>query len=493
MVFQNNVLAGGAGGSGTTTYAIDQSIRFNDNDSAYLKKDYGSDGSQTTFTLSGWFKLGILTGTAHCLFATGFINGSAADFTLYFSGNQLKFFGGYNGGLPTNRLETTQLFRDHSAWYHIVFVADTTNAVSSERLRLYVNGSRVTAFDTETYPSQNNTLVWGDATYSHVIGATGDDQASGPTQTPRFHYDGYMAELVYIDGTALDPSSFGEYNSSNIWVPKDVSGLTFGTNGFHIKGEDSADLGNDSSGNNNDFTTSGLASHDQMVGESPTNNFAIANPLDSSYYMGSETFSEGNLQMTLGSSVGGLATMGITSGKWYAEFEVHSDASGTTYFIIGIYGDQPTSTQHFVGYTSNSYGYYALNGNSYTNFTSSSYGNSYTVGDVVGVAVDLDNNKLYFSKNGTFQNSGDPTSGATGTGAISINSVSSTGLGAYFIASSSASSTPSGHTINYNFGQDGTFAGNVTAGGNSDSNGIGNFKYSVPSGYLALCTKNLGS
>ena len=251
-------------------------------------------------------------------------------------------------------------------------------------------------------------------------------------------------------------------------------------------------MGNDSSGNNNDFTTSGLASHDQ-VSDSPTNNFAVANPLDSSYYMGSETFSEGNLQMTLGSSVGGLATMGITSGKWYAEFEVHSDASGTTYFIIGIYGDQPTSTQHFVGYTSNSYGYYALNGNSYTNFTSSSYGNSYTVGDVVGVAVDLDNNKLYFSKNGTFQNSGDPTSGASGTGAISINPVSSTGLGAYFIASSSASSTPTGHTINYNFGQDGTFAGNVTAGGNSDANGVGNFKYSVPSGYLALCTKNLGS
>ena len=259
-----------------------------------------------------------------------------------------------------------------------------------------------------------------------------------------------MAEIHYLDGLAYDPSNFGEFNDSGIWIPKEYTG-SYGSNGFKIDGRDASDLGDDESGNGNDYATSGLASHDQMA-DSPTNNFAVANPLDSSYYMGSETFSEGNLQMTLGSSVGGLATMGITSGKWYAEFEVHSDASGTTYFIIGIYGDQPTSTQHFVGYTSNSYGYYALNGNSYTNFTSSSYGNSYTVGDVVGVAVDLDNNKLYFSKNGTFQNSGDPTSGASGTGAISINPVSSTGLGAYFIASSSASSTPSGHTINYNFG-----------------------------------------
>ena len=483
MVFQNDILAGSsASGTSTAVHTIDQSIRFNSSDSTYMQRTHGAGGNTDKWTVSFWIKKG-----DHSLSAPQFVFGSGANtsntFDLYFESSPVDTLAIQDYASAYNvQLKTTQLFRDPSAWYHIVYVYDSGNAVSTERARLYVNGQRVTDFGTETYPSQNQDSIVG----TNVNIGFGRYISNGSN-----YFNGYLAEMHYVNGSALDPSSFGEYNSSNIWIPKEYSG-SYGTGGFYIKGEDSSDLGNDSSGNGNDLTTSGLASHDQ-VADSPTNNFAVANPLDSSYYMGSETFSEGNLQMTLGSSVGGLATMGITSGKWYAEFEVHSDASGTTYFIIGIYGDQPTSTQHFVGYTSNSYGYYALNGNSYTNFTSSSYGNSYTVGDVVGVAVDLDNNKLYFSKNGTFQNSGDPTSGASGTGAISINPVSSTGLGAYFIASSSASSTPSGHTINYNFGQDGTFAGNVTAGGNSDGNGIGNFKYSVPSGYLALCTKNLGS
>ena len=473
-----------------TGYTIDQSIRFNDDDSAFMKKDYSGDGSQTTFTLSGWFKLGHQSGS-QCLFATGYLNGTTADFALYFNGDQLYFYGSYSGtNSQANRLETTQLFRDHSAWYHIVFVADTTNALSGERLRLYVNGSRVTAFDTETYPSQNNTLRWGDATYSHAIGASGDDTASLNSQTPRFHYDGYMAEIHYLDGYAYDPSFFGEFNDSGIWIPKEYTG-SYGTNGFKIDGRDSSDLGDDESGQGNDFTTSGLASHDQ-VADSPTNNFAVANPLHASYYMGSETFAEGNLQFTFGSSVGGLASIGVSSGKWYAEWEIHGSGS-PAYYVLGIYGNEPLTTQSYVGKDANSYAYYAYDGTYWVGNSGTSYGNSFGNGDIIGIALDLDNNKLYFSKNGTFQNSGDPTSGSTGTGAISIASASSVPLGQYFIAGSSASSAPSNHSINYNFGQDGTFAGNVTAGGNSDSNGVGNFKYSVPSGYLALCTKNLGS
>jgi len=487
-IFNNNLLAGAASQSTTTpVHTIDQSIRFNQADSPYMEKTYSGDGSRTTWSFSFWMKLGksppYNTTRANPLIVYNTTSGAQEDIRIEGTNQQLQWFTHNDGGTGTLAdLKTTQYLRDHSAWYNILCVADRTNAVSSERQRIYINGQRVTDFATETYPSQNAEGHVGKSADVHYIGSR-----AGNVNT---RLDGYMAEIVYIDGTALDPSSFGEYNSSNIWIPKDVSGLTFGTNGFHIDGRDSSDLGDDESGNGNDYSTSGLASHDQMA-DSPTNNFAVANPLDSSYYMGSETFSEGNLQMTLGSSVGGLATMGITSGKWYAEFEVHSGS--TTYFILGIYGDQPTATTHYVGQSANSYGYYANTGQSYNNSSASSYGNSYTVSDVIGVAVDLDNNKLYFSKNGTFQNSGDPTSGASGTGAISINPVSSTGLGAYFIASSSGNSAPSSHTINYNFGQDGTFAGNVTAGGNSDGNGIGNFKYSVPSGYLALCTKNLGS
>lgn len=490
MVFQNDILAGSSGASGASSvYQIDQSIRFNPADSTYMSRAVGSGGNTKTWTFSCWFKIGVL-GSKRSVspFLWSCHQSDANRLQLSFDSGSLGVAGDhlsiYDGASASTIFRTNRVFRDPSAWYNLILISDTSNSIANERFRVYVNGQRETSFSTFNAPSLNADLGWNQNGSTYYLGSYFASQGT-------YAFDGYIAEMVHIDGTALDPSNFAETNSNGIWIPKDVSGLTFGTKGFYIDGRDSSDLGDDESGQGNDFTTSGLASHDQMVGESPTNNFAIANPLDSSYYMGSETFSEGNLQMTLGSSVGGLASMGITSGKWYAEFEVHSGS--TTYFILGIYGDQPTSTQHYVGQSANSYGYYANTGQSYNNASASSYGNSYTVSDVIGVAVDLDNNKLYFSKNGTFQNSGDPTSGATGTGAISINPVSSTGLGAYFIASSSASSTPSSHTINYNFGQDGTFAGNVTAGGNADGNGVGNFKNSVPSGYLALCTKNLGS
>jgi hypothetical protein len=443
-------------------HTIDQSIRFNDDDSAYLKKDYGSDGSQTTFTLSGWLKLGILTGTAHSLFATGFLNGSAADFTLYFTGDQLYFFGGYNGGTSTNRLETTQLFRDHSSWYHIVFVADTTNAVSSERLRLYVNGSRVTAFDTETYPSQNDTLVWGDATYSHVIGASGDDMAGSlNSQTPRYHYDGYMAEIVYIDGTALDPSSFGEYNSSNIWIPKDVSSLSFGANGFYLKGESASDLGNDSSGNNNDFTTSGLAAHDQ-VSDSPTNNFCVLSRIN----MGSATgvtLRDGNLDgRTSGTAGNAPASISLDSGKWYYELNVHAAGSG----LNAGAGETPTGSFHHFTLGSN--------GNQ---INANGEDRAFSSGNIVGFKLDIDGGTLEYTTDGS--------SYSTVEGSLTAN----TAYAPYMRLGAS-----SGRGV-FNFGQDSTFGGLETSGsaGASDDNGIGDFYYSVPSGFLAICTKNLGS
>jgi len=473
----------------STGYTIDQSIRFNDNDSAFMKKDYSGDGSQTTFTLSGWFKLGILTGSAHSLFATGYLNGSAADFSLYFSGDQLYFFGGYNGGTPANKLETTQLFRDHSAWYHIVFVADTTNAVSVERLRLYVNGSRVTAFDTETYPSQNNTLVWGDATYSHAIGASGDDTTSLNSQTPRFHYDGYMAEIHYLDGYAYDPSFFGEFNDSGIWIPKEYTG-SYGSNGFKIDGRDSSDLGDDESGNGNDFTSNNLTASDQVL-DSPTNNFSVMNPLAD--YYANHTFKNGNLELLTSTTTNqytySINNIGMSSGKWYAEMYVGSIAGQC---LIGISDRQSQGGTHYLGSQSYEYSWYSYNGKSINGGTQSTFASTYTTNDIIGVALDLDNSKLYFSKNGSFVNSGDPTSGSTGTGAISITAVGSTQNDHYFFAVGDYSN--SGQiTVYWNFGQEGTFAGNTTAGGNSDGNGVGNFKYSVPSGYLALCTKNLGS
>ena len=475
-VFNNNLLAGAGAQSSDSAYKINQSIRINDDDNAYLSRTLStaSDGGKT-YTFSWWQKFGSKYGAqAMYTIHTDLAGGNNADY-FYFYNDNFQYW-----SQPTGLyLRTDREFRDPSAWYHFVFIRDTTQAVASERLRLYVNGVRVTSFSTESYPALNSSGYFNTNTAHYIGGGPGTNKL-----------DAYMAEIHFLDGYAYDPSFFGEFNDSGIWIPKEYTG-SYGSNGFKIDGRDASDLGDDESGNGNDFTSNNLGTHDQMA-DSPTNNFAVANPLHATAYMGSYAFSEGNLQFTFGSSVGGLATIAVTSGKWYVEWEVHGSAS-PAFYLFGIYGDEPVATTRYVGYEANSYGYYAYNGTYWNNNVGTSYGDSFGPGDIIGMALDLDNNKLYFSKNGTFQNSGDPTSGSTGTGAISITSASSVPLGQYFIAGSSGSSAPSNHSANYNFGQDGTFAGNVTAGGNSDANGVGNFKYSVPSGYLALCTKNLGS
>ena len=462
-------------------HTIDQSIRFNDDDSAYMSKTFASAGNRKTWSLSFWWKRGNLSSVANkrqILFRGG-------TFSFYSNHNSSTIDGiNFSYTATANDLQTTQVFRDPSAWYHIVVNMDTSNPITPERVRLYVNGSRVTSFASSSYPSLNTEYQFN-SNVEHNIGR----RSAGE------ELDGYLAEIVFIDGQALDPSSFGLYNDSNIWIPKDVGGLTFGTKGFHIKGETASDLGNDSSSNNNDFTTSGLASHDQMVGESPTNNFAVFNPVmtnDADF-----EFSEGNLKLDMNTNkswyVGAGASMSMTSGKWYWESYWNS---GDSYTIWGILD---TEQLHALAGSSGSTTIYDQNFNGIqpnTSGTNDQYrqgasviatGQGGSPGGIWMFALDMDNKKMWLGYNGTWIGSGDPAGGTNETW-------SST-----YIASSSYTPINAGYQISqhsiltYNFGQDSTFAGNVTAGGNSDGNGIGNFKYSVPSGFLALCTKNLGS
>ena len=482
MVFQNNVLLG-TSGSGTTAYEIDQSIRYNDPDNPKLGKTFSGAGTEETWTFSCWIKLGAETSNnRRMIFSAGSAGSNYGGAEIGSAGdNSLEFYN-YVGGSYDWRLVTTQQFRDPAAWYHLVFVSDTTNSISSERARIYVNGQRVTDFSTESYPSASYANNFWMGTTEHEIGTS-----IFTTQ----NFDGYMAEIVNLDGTATDCSSFGEFNSSGIWIPKSVSGLTFGTNGFHIDGRDSADLGDDESGQGNDFTASGLAAHDQ-VSDSPTNSFSVMNPL-ANYHV-QHTLKNGNLEeltSTNGSYYSySINNIGMTSGKWYVE--VLFSGSSAAQMLTGISDRESQGGTHYLGSQSYEYSYYNYNGKSINGSTQSTYGNTYTTGDIIGIALDLDNSKLYFSKNGTFQNSGAPTSGSTGTGALSITAVGSTENGFYYVGAGDYSGA-NATTYIWNFGQEGTFAGNITAGGNSDGNGIGNFKYSVPSGYLALCTKNLGS
>jgi hypothetical protein len=340
---------------------------------------------------------------------------------------------------------------------------------------MYINGTQETSFATTTNASQNFDTTTLDANKTFRIGEHG---------TAGFRFGGYMSEFVLIDGTTYAASDFGEFDedSPTIWKPKDVSGLTFGNNGFYCDFEDSDNLGNDVNGGT-DLTETSLAAADSAT-DTPTNNFATMNPLDNYYF--SATFSEGNLKIVSDASVEsyGTSTMAVSSGKWYWEIKVAS--SGSDRDQIGI-GDKVADDSDFTPISDNARVemYYGYTGVHYSGgVTTSGYGDAFGTGDIIGVAMDLDNHKLYFSKNGTFQNSGDPTSGATGTGALAIDTSPADGV--YYAVFANIHNT--GSTFEANFGGCPAFA---ISSGNADDNGYGNFEYDVPAGYYALCTKNL--
>ena len=443
-------------------YTIDQSIRFNDDDSPYIYKAFSGAGSKQTATISFWMKIGNITSARRGLFT--FIQDVPLE--LY-SGDNLRVF-----AFGAERLVTNRLFRDPSAWYHIVLVFDSTNAVAPERIRLYVNGERETSFSAESYPSQSaNGNFWG-SNLAQI----------GRTYGSSYYFDGYLAEIHYLDGLAYDPSFFGEFNDSGIWIPKQYTG-SYGSNGFKIDGRDSSDLGDDESGNGNDFTSNNLTASDQ-VSDSPTNNFCTLNPNDNRGTPG--TLSEGNLKMAFSATNDNVTgTQGISSGKWY--WEAHIVDKSDTY--IGVQDSAISAT----GYTASAValwsGSYIYENNSDTGDRSVSYDN----GDVVGIAFDADNKKIWWSKNGQWYSADDSSANTT----INISEVEA-GNQAQVITRSPDFFMPffgnyTHSTAIFNFGQEGTFAGNETAGGNSDGNGVGNFFSTVPSGFLALCTNNLGS
>ena len=485
MVFQNNVLAGASIVSDglPDQYLINQSIRFNTSDNPFMGRTPSATGTEETWTWSFWIKRGKL-GTLQILFQIG-SNKSNCD-QFYFNSDDELVYQHLDSGSNTDSIITKQLFRDTSAWYHIVLTADTTNAVESERIRIYVNGVRVTDFDgTPNYPTQNtptdvNTQVL------HQIGAQ--------LSATYYSFDGYMAEIVLLDGTATDCNSFAEFNSSGIWIPKDVSGLTFGTNGFHIDGRDASGdpvkLGDDEAGSNN-YTTSGLAAHDQVL-DTPTNNFCVLTPLASLMNSGS-TLSNGNLKIVLSGNDQFHSNFEISE-KSYCE--VRLDASSNYGGALGFgtfqgLDDDDNTIAFSMNYLS---GRINLGNGS----SGGDVGGNVSVGDIIMMALDPDTRKWWVGVNGTWRNSGDPA-GGTGhvyqyaTDYFDISSSYSTTDGIGAIVWGGFKGSANGMTVTWNFGQEGTFGGQETAGGNADGNGNGNFKYTVPSGFKALCSKSMGS
>ena len=471
IIIPANTISGG--------YEVANSLRFNRGSSDYLSSTFGSTGNRKTFTLSFWIKRASIGSDERIIEAdtgTDGNNVSAIEFDTVSGSNRIRVIF-YNSPTVNLNLKTNALFSDLSAWYHIVLAIDTTQATASNRAKFYVNGTQVTSFETATYPSQNLDTDWNLSGNNIRIGRRID---SSPE-----YYSGYMSEVILVDGQALTPTSFGEFDEdTNIWKPIDVSGLTFGTNGFYLDFENSSSLGADVSGNGNNFTVNNLTSIDQST-DTCTNNFATLNPLAS--VNDAPNFSDGNLTIDISNAgkFGAESTIGVSQGKWYAEFKLV--ASSDNDMAVGVNSDKDSAVNDTpCGFGSNSIGYRETGTLAVNGSDDISYGNSYTVNDIVGIALDLDNNKIYFTKNGTWQNSGDPTSGATGTGAKSLTASSSTELGAYFFNPSCHSGSQNGDW-SANFGS----PPYAISSGNSDGNGYGNFEYAVPSGYYALNSKNL--
>ena len=464
-------------------YDVANSLRMNPSDNSYLSRTKGTSTSTKIGTYSFWFKLSTGAG------GVNFLNGgtSTSDYAVAYisSSETLKIFAKISNSTVLD-LETDREFRDVAAWYHCVIAIDTTQGTSSNRVKIYINGTQETSFSSSTYPGQNDDLRFFTSSEAEVIGR---DQTNGESTV-----NGYLAEFVKIDGTQLTPTSFGEFDEDTptVWKPKSVSGLTFGTNGFYLEfkqsgtSANSSGLGADTSGNDNHFGVTNLVATDQST-DTCTNNSVTMNSLDDNST--SSTFSEGNLKVVTAASGSPphFATIGLTTGKWYWEVKATSFTENPAgYICIGITANQANSTTNQLGHLSGDYAF-VNNGNIEAGTgNDTSYGNTYTQGQIIGVYLDLDNNKLYFSINGSLQNSG------TGH---DVTAAASTTAGFYMPSFSDYSSSSSNLvTVEFNFGAGTTFS---ISSGNDDGE-YGNFEYSTTitgdgasKTFKAINTKNL--
>ena len=448
--------------------------------STSITRSISSTSAIKKFTLSMWVKRSGL-GSYQRIFCS---DGGTGDTYFRFQNNDAIEWSGHTSDATAGGLLTTsRLFRDTNAWYHFVIKVDTTQSTASDRLKFWVNGVLETAFSAETMPNQDVTDNIVNTSKTHRISGTSSAQ----------YLDGSIAHFHFTQGYAYDASTFGEFDStSGIWVPKTAPSVTYGTNGFFLKFENSGNLDLDSSGNGLTFATSGTLT--QNV-DTPTNVFPTFNPLAPS--SAAQTMQNGNLYLPGPNSNNYWqsvpATMGCTSGKWYWEFKDETDWGSTSdstrrYGICDLDTIRHTlSSGADVRFsdTTSAYAYMNASGVRHSGSTISgttSTHPTFAEGDFLMFAMDLDNNKLYFGKNGTWNDSGDPTSGSTGTG--SVADISSTAVWSPYAEIKYGSDT-----VSANFGQ-GYFR-TTSAGSNTDANGHGKFKYSVPSGYYAICTKNI--
>ena len=440
-----------------------------------LRTNSGSTATNVDkYTVSVWLKRSKL-GVDSNIIAD--VDGSGNYYQIYFkSDDTLRWQETGNGDYIT-----TRKFRDVGAWYHIVCRYDSSLGTAGDRMRIYINGVEETSFGTSDNPDQNDDGHFAETNSAKCIA---DNDADGR------EFFGYMCEFMGVDGQSLAPTSFGEFDSdSGIWTPIDISGITQGVHGFYLQFQDSSDLGTATLGA--DWAPTALAATDQST-DTCQNNFATWNGLD--FYHNAtantgSTSSEGNLRFANASGNKGFArsTFAVSSGKWY--WEIEANAVGKGFYGVcheGIMVDgtalQPSAIYYYEAVPDFRSGDQIITTNAV----------SISAGDILGFALDMDNSALYISKNGTYMNSGNPGSGSSRTGSIAelFNDGRAvlSNFGAIF-ANVANTSTSGALDASANFGS----PHYSESGGNADGNGFGNFKTAPPSGYLALCTKNLGS
>jgi hypothetical protein len=450
-------------------YQIARSLRFNSADSAYLNRTPATATNRRTYTFSAWVKRS-KSGDFRTIFSAATDTSNLTIIRFQDTTDKIEVRSA-TGGSTVFQLITTQVFRDYSAWYHFVLAVDTTNATGGDRVRLYVNGSEVTAFGTDTIPTQNADS-WVNNNILHEIGRQANNASN-------YYQDGYMTEMYLVDGTQLTPSSFGETNAqTGVWQPKAYSG-SYGTNGFYLNFSDNsnttaATLGKDYSGNGNNWTPNNFsvtagANNDSLV-DSPTSygtvdtgaggeirgNYCTINPI-SNVTGSSSVIVNGNLSHTGTSSANFLGTMASNTGKYYFEYLVTGvvgapnigAADASTFVMTSGFGGDAAGK---------SWGCYLATGQTSNAGTNGYSLGAFIVNHILGVAIDMDNQKIYFAKNNVWGNSGDP---ATGTNPAFSNLVGT--IAPAFAQYASG---------DFNFGQR-------------------PFAYTAPSGFKALCTQNL--
>jgi len=459
-------------------YEVSNSVRFDKGSSPDLTRTFSNNSNKKTWTWSGWFKNCIGANEVNLLRYSP--DDNTIDNIVISSSGNIQF---QIRRAPTNHayLNTNQVLRDPSAWYHLVVVLDTTQSTDSNRVKFYLNGNQITSFANSIYPDQNHEGAIN-SNVEHTICKFRETGGAG-TRYGDFH----LAENHFIDGTAKSPTDFGEFDDNGVWIPKEYTG-SYGSNGYYLEfkqtgtSANSSGIGADTSGNDNHFTPTNLAATD-ITEDTCTNNFATLNSIDGS--LGSATLAEGNTDFTgaNGSAGRSISTIGVTQGKWYAEFKIKNTHKSRIGIIDEVGYARNNADNDGVDYdTPNGIIYTYLNGtDNDTGDNSSSSGVDVTnpsADDILGVALDADNEKVRFFLNGNALTSdGDGFTPLQRTGQ---------GLFKFFHVRDGSGSGDDEPNIICNFGN----PPYSISSGNTDGK-YGNFEYAPPSGYYALCTKRL--